>query len=352
MPDWTKSMEQTFKYYIVDPDSWQDKEELNNILSGTIEWDADADTLGSATFDISDTVGECYIRPYLITRQNGITERFPLGTFLIQTQKTEFDGKYTKIPVDAYTPLLELKENPPPLGYSLLKNSNIMEQAYMITREHVRAPVIQTSVSEKLYSDFVANTDDTWLTYIDDLISNAKYKLGLDELSRVLFLPDQGIEALQAIREFNDDDGSILYPDISTSQDMYGIPNVVEVSYSSSRQNIFVRAVNNDPNSPVSTVSRGREIIHRVSNPDFAGEPTKQQIQLYAKTLLDKLSTIEYTVTFSHGYCPVRLGDCVRLNYNRSGIYGIKAKIVKQTIKCAPGCKVTETAVFTKNLWR
>ena len=320
MPDWTKSMEQTFKYYIVDPDSWQDKEELNNILSGTIEWDADADTLGSATFDISDTVGECYIRPYLITRQNGITERFPLGTFLIQTQKTEFDGKYTKIPVDAYTPLLELKENPPPLGYSLLKNSNIMEQAYMITREHVRAPVIQTSVSEKLYSDFVANTDDTWLTYIDDLISNAKYKLGLDELGRVLFL-----------REFNDDDGSILYPDISTSQDMYGIPNVVEVSYSSSRQNIFVRAVNNDPNSPVSTVSRGREIIHRVSNPDFAGEPTKQQIQLYAKTLLDKLSTIEYTVTFSHGYCP---------------------KIVKQKIKCAPGCKVTETAVFTKNLWR
>ena len=139
MPDWTKSMEQSFEYCIVDPGTWRDEKKLDNIIDGTIDGDLEAETLGSATFNISDAVGECYIRPYLITRQNGITERFPMGAFLVQTQKTEFDGKYTKIPVDAYTPLLELKENLPPLGYSIMKDSNIMDYAYRLTRERVRA---------------------------------------------------------------------------------------------------------------------------------------------------------------------------------------------------------------------
>lgn len=353
MPDWTKSMEQSFKYYIVDPGTWRDKSKLKNILSGSkIERDLSAETLGSATFNMSEPIDECYIRAYLITRQNGITERFPLGTFLVQTQKTQFDGTYAKTPVDAYTPLLELKENPPPLGYSIMKDSNVMEYAYRLTREQVRAPVIKVSTDEKLYSNFVANTDDTWLTFISDLITNAKYELGLDELSQVIYLPEQDVESLQPVWEFNDDDNSILYPDISTDRDMYGIPNVVEVSYSLSNVNFFARVVNDDPNSPVSTVNRGRQITYRVTNPEFAGEPTDEQIQLYAKNLLDKLSSIEYTVTFSHGYCPVRLGDCVRLNYKRANMYGVKAKITKQSIELKPGCPITETAVFTKNLWR
>lgn len=352
MPDWTKSMEQSFEYYIVDPGTWRDQKKLDNILDGTIDGDLEAETLGSATFNISDAVGECYIRPYLITRQNGITERFSMGAFLVQTQKTEFDGKYTKIPVDAYTPLLELKENLPPLGYSIMKDSNIMDYAYRLARERVRAPVVETNIDEKLYSDFVANTDDTWLTFISDLIANAKYTLGLDEMGRVIFMPDQDVDCLQPVWEFNDDNSSILYPDISTNRDMYGIPNVVEVSYSGATDNYYARIVNDDPNSPVSTVSRGREITHRVTNPEFAGEPTEGQIQIYARTLLNQLSSIEYTVSFSHGYCPVRLGDCVRLNYKRAGIDGVKAKITKQSIECKPGCKVTETAVFTKNLWR
>jgi S-formylglutathione hydrolase FrmB len=59
--------------------------------------------------------------------------------------------------MSAYTPLLELKENPPPIGYSLLKDDNIMEMAYMLTREHARAPVVKTESDIKLHYDFVAN---------------------------------------------------------------------------------------------------------------------------------------------------------------------------------------------------
>lgn len=351
MPDWSKSMEQTFEYYTVDPGTWKDTKKLDNVKSCTITRDSESDTLGSATIDVTESLGECYIRVYLVTIQNGVTEKLPLGTYLVQTPSSSFNGKVREVSMDTYTPLLELKENPPPLGYSILKNENIMDIAYRLTREQARAPVVQTECDDTLYFDFVANTDDTWLTFLIDLIANAKYSYGLDELGRILFTPKQDTASLQPVWTYTDDNSSILYPDLTMDHDLYGIPNVVEVIYSNGAGHYYARAVNDDSNSPTSTVSRGREITYRVTDPDLSGDPTEKQIQQYAEQLLRELSSLEYTVSYSHGYCPVRLGDCVRLNYNRAGLTDVKAKVISQTIKCEPGCPVTEKAVFTTKLW-
>lgn len=352
MADWLSSMQQTFEYYIVDPKTWKDIELIDTVKSSTIQRDAEAETLGSATIDMTESVGESYIRIYLITIQNGLRERHPLGTFLVQTPSLSFNGRLQNISVDAYTPLIELKESPPPLGYSILKNSNIMDFAYRLARERARAPVVKTECNTLLGMNFTASTDDTWLTFLSDLIANAKYNFALDEMGRILLSPYQDTASLQPVWTYNDDNSSILYPEISVDRDLYGIPNVVEVIHSNGAGYYFVRAVNDDPNSVTSTVSRGREIIHRVNNPDLVGKPTESQVKDYANQLLRELSVLEYMVTYTHGYCPVRLGDCVRLNYARAGITNIKAKVISQTIKCEPGCPVTEKAVFTTRLWR
>lgn len=352
MTDWTKSMQQTFEYYIVNPATWKDVRRINNVKSGSITRDLGVETLGSATFDIEEPLGECYIRVYLITIQNGAKDKYPLGTYLIQTPSSKFDGKNKIVSVDAYTPLLELKENPPPIGYSVLKDTNIMETAYKITKEQVRAPVVAAACTETLFSDFVANTDDTWMTFLNDLMANAKYTFSLDELGRILFSPKQDMASLQPVWTFDDSNSSILYPEISMDYDLYGIPNVVEVIYSSDDRCYYSRVVNDDSNSPTSTVSRGREIIHRVTEPILYGNPTDEQVNEYAVRLLRSLSSIEYTVNYSHGYCPVKIGDCVRLNHSKAGLNGIKAKVISQSIKCEPGCPVSEKAVFTANLWR
>lgn len=352
MADWLSSMQQTFEYYIVDPKTWKDIELIDTVKSSTIQRDAEAETLGSATIDMTESVGESYIRIYLITIQNGLRERHPLGTFLVQTPSLSFNGRLQNISVDAYTPLIELKESPPPLGYSILKNSNVMDFAYRLARERARAPVVKTECNTLLGMNFTASTDDTWLTFLSDLIANAKYNFALDDMGRILLSPYQDTASLQPVWTYNDDNSSILYPEISVDRDLYGIPNVVEVIHSNGAGYYFVRAVNDDPNSVTSTVNRGREIIHRVNNPDLVGKPTENQVKDYANQLLRELSVLEYTVTYTHGYCPVRLGDCVRLNYARAGITNIKAKVISQTIKCEPGCPVTEKAVFTTRLWR
>lgn len=352
MPDWTKTMQQTFEYYVVDPGSWRDIRKINTVISSSITRDSSLETLGSANITISESIGECYIRIYLITIQNGIREKHSLGTFLIQSPSFSFDGKIKNVTLDAYTPLLELKENPTPLGYSVLKDENILETAYRITREQVRAPVVKPQKDETLNTNFVANINDTWITFIRDLIANADYSLDLDEMGRIFFAPKQDTMSLQPIWTYDDSNSSILYPELSVDRDLYGIPNVVEVIYSNGNEYYYGKAVNDDVSSPISTVNRGRQITHRESNPSLLGSPNQTRIQEYAENLLKELSSLEYTVTYTHGYCPVRVGDCVRLNYSRAGINGIKAKVISQNINCESGCPVTEKAVFTTELWR
>ncbi len=134
--------------------------------------------------------------------------------------------------------------------------------------------------------------------------------------------------------------------------DLYGVPNVVEVVYSGDSGMWYSRVVNDDPNSPVSTISRGREIIYRDTNPSITGEASQAQIDEYAERLLKNVSSLTYTLTYSHGYCPVRIRDGVRMDYERSNITDVKAKVISQTINCTPECKVSETAVFNSKLWR
>ena len=183
-------------------------------------------------------------------------------------------------------------------------------------------------------------------------MANAKYEFALDEMGRILFSPKQDTVSLQPVWTFDDGNSSILYSDFSMDHDLYGIPNIVEVICSKDHTNYYARVVNDDPNSPTSTVSRGREILYRVTDPSMTGQPTEGRIKEYAEQLLRELSSIEYTISYSHGYCPVRIGDCVRINYSKAGFTDIKAKVISQSIKCEPGCPVTEKAVFTSKLWR
>lgn len=352
MPDWTKTMQQTFEYYIVDPGTWRDTRKINTVISSSITRDSTLETLGSASITIAESLGECYIRIYLITIQNGIREKHSLGTFLVQSPSYSFDGKIKNVTLDAYTPLLELKENPTPLGYSVLKDENILDTAYRIVREQVRAPVIKPQKDEVLNTNFVANLNDTWITFVRDLVANADHSLALDDMGRIFFSPNQDTMSLQPIWTFDDSNSSILYPELSVDRDLYGIPNVVEVIYSNGTEYYYGKAVNDDSSSPISTVNRGRQITHRESNPSLLGNPSQDRVQEYAENLLKEMSSLEYTVTYTHGYCPVRIGDCVRLNYTRAGLKGIKAKVISQNIKCESGCPVTEKAVFTTELWR
>lgn len=353
MPDWTKSMQQTFEYYEVDPDTWTDKRRLSFVESCSITKDLTVDTLGSASIDTSEDIGEIYVRAYLVTTQNGITEKTILGTHLYQTSSISSDGKVSSIQLDGYTPLIELTEKHPPIGYYITSNANVLDTATRVTIEQVRAPVVTGTSPATSPRDFVADLEDTWLSYLYDYISGIGYRFDLDDNGRILFAPNQDFNSLQPVWTYDDSNSSILYPEIDLERDLYGIPNVVEVVYSKDGGlTLYSKAINDDPNSPISTINRGREIVTRITDPQLSAEPTQQVLDNYAVQTLIEASTMEHTLNYKHGYCPVRIGDCVMLNYDRAGFRGIKAKVIRQTITCETGCPVEETAIYTTNLWR
>ena len=351
MVDWRASMTQTYEFYVVDPHTWRDKELLDTIKSCTVNRDLSNDSLGSATIESTDVLGECYVRVYLVAIQNGVKTRVPLGTFLVQTPSIRHDGKVRSVSMDGYTPLIELKGSSPPVGYSLLKNQTVMSAASRLCEENLRAPVIAIDTDKTLESDFTSNVNDTWMSFLKDLISVDKYQFGLDEMGRVIFEPVLDVRSLSPVWTYSDDETSILCADFEDEGDLYSIPNVVEVVYSTGIGHRFSRIVNDDPNSPVSTVNRGREVLYRDSNPNFSGIPSQRDLDEYAKQLLRNLSSLDHSVTYTHGYCPVRVGDCVLLNNKRLGLVNVKAKVISQSIRCESGCQVEETAVYTTKLW-
>lgn len=352
MIDWTSSMQQSFQYFKIHPITWKEMAKVDNIQSCSITWDAEKDTLGSASFEITGDMEECYIRPYLVVNQNGSEEKFSLGTFLVQPSSSNFDGVVRTRNADGYTPLIELKETYPDIGYTIHKDLNIMEQAYQLTKGNMRGPVVQPFCKEKLIDDFPAKSDETWCDFIVKLMGNASYSFSLDETSRVLFSPYQRTSTLMPVYTFNDDNSSILGKTISATDDMYGVPNMIEVIYSGSYG--YYRAVekNEDENSPISIQGRGRVIQSRITNPEITGTPSQPIIDQYCKKAIDDASTLQKEVTYSHGYVPtVRIKDCVRLNYRRAGIENVKAKVIRQTLNCTTGIEVQETAVFTDSLY-
>ena len=363
MVDWRSTMDQTFEFYLVDPASWKDKTLLNTITSCTIDRDLTVETLGTASIEGTEVLDECYIRIYLVVIQNGVKTRVPLGTFLVQTPSENHDGRNTLVSMTGYSPLIELKGTCPPIGYTIPKKDTdtddavpIMATASRLCEENLRAPVVAIETEKVLEKDFVSNLDDTWMTFLNDLIANAKYQFNLDEMGRVIFEPVVDMRALRPVWTYTDDNSSILYPNITNERDLYSVPNVVEVVYSTTSGSGGTyyrssRVVNDDPNSPVSTVNRGREVMHRETNPNFTGVPSQEDLDYYAKQLLRSLSSVEHTVTYTHGYCPVRIGDCVLLNSKRYGLVNVKAKVISQSIKCESGCPVEESAVYTTKLW-
>ena len=351
--DYAKTMVRTYEYYKVDPVTWLNTERLDNITTSKIVYDAGADTLGSATFDISSDVGECYIRTYMVMIQDKREHKECLGTHLCQTKGGSFDGKRQSVSIDAYTALAELKEQPPPIGYSVLIGSNVLGLVSNLVRETIRPPIIPSTGTAELTTNFVSTLDDTWFTFLRDLLSTVNYGFGLDDLGRIILVPKQDFNSLQPVWTYNDNNSSILQPDVKVSHDLYGIPNVLEVIYSDENQgtSVSVKVINDDPNSPVSTVNRGRQIVNRITDPEVYGVPDEEQLTAYARRQLRYLSSLEYTVTYTHAYCPVRVNDCVLLNYERADLKNVKAKVIRQSIKCDTSGQVEETAIYSTNLW-
>lgn len=347
MADWKRGMARTYEFWEVNPSTWGDNEILDTITSCSITRDSDDETLGSATFEMDSWEGERWIRVYLITKQDGVRERWPLGTFMVQVPDRSFDGMRGYASANGYTPLKELADNKPPVAYKL-ETGFVEDKVARLIETYGRAPVVMPEGETRIQEEFVAEDDESWLSFDKSALAKGKKHIELTPRGEVLIAPDQDPWSKMPSFVFNDSNSSILRPEVQVSTDLSEVPNVVQVVYSKASGCLIGEAVNDDPSSENSTVTLGRRKVYRENSPELPDNPDQEDVDILARKLLREKGAASYEVTFTHGFVPdVNLGTAVRLSYRAMGL-DVVAIVTAQTIQCTPACQVQTTARYYK----
>lgn len=347
MVDWTQGMSQSFAYYVVDPDTWLDVEEIPEVTSCRIVYDLDSELRYSASFTIDNRdFSEEYIRAYMDCVQGDEVERVPLGTFLCQTPKRKVADNVMSLNVTAYSPLIEYQDAQPPFGTPVGGNAY---NAFMSIAAMFHPPVVGSCDGESPVT--VTGDGDSWLGPSRRLLAPVGAELEPDMYGRAAIRPTIPFRALQPVWTFTDDNSSIMLPGYDETFDWYKLPNVCRLTWSEPTRVVVAVAENDDPASPISTASRGREVTLTVNNPDELHVGcTQQEADIVARMRLEEASSVEVTYVISHGYCPVRVGDAIRIRYNRYGI-DVVAKVTNQEMNCSTGAEVRTTAKSVMTMW-
>lgn len=349
--DWTRSLRIDWRYALVDPSTWVDVREIPFVRSCSVKWDRESDLLVSGTLEIDGDIGdESYVRIWCDAVQDGMAERHAVATLLFQTAKGSTEGTVLTNSADGYSPLLELSDDLPPVGWSV---SGSADEAIALICSHMRAPYVPYETGVTLATDVVASEDESWLDMLWAVCDEAKLDLWVDGMGRVVFLPRLEPWSLQPSYAISDtDERGILFADRDYETDLFGIPNHFEVIRSDAGEWVKADAWNNDPASRSSTVRRGRVITHRETNPDGLPSGSSQEVaDEYARTRLREESVITRTYTLGIGYLPLRLGDAIHFSDSK---LGAEETVIVNTmdLNCDVEARLNLTATSNEELWR
>lgn len=348
--DWTRSLAISWRYALVDPDTWLDTGELPYVRSCKVDWDAETDVLLSGSLEVDgDLSSECYVRVWCDASQDGTAERHAVATLLCQTAKGSTEGTVLTRSVDAYSPLLELADDMPPVGWSV---SGSADEAIALVCSHMRAPVVPYESGVTLAAPVVCSEDESWLDMLWAVCEEAGLSFALDGMGRLVLSRKAEPWALLPVTTLSDtDERGVMFAKRSGETDIFGIPNHFEAIRSETGSWVKGEAWNDDPASEVSTLRRGRTKTKRESNPDgLPAGASQAAADAYARTRLREESVITRTYELRVGYMPLRLGDAVRLDDSKLGVDEV-VTVGAMGLECTVEAALSITATSTEELW-
>lgn len=350
-------MSQGVEYWEVDRRTWGDKRRLDTVISCHGTRDRSLETLETATVELDgEPLGETIVRCYLVTVQ-GRRERTPIGTWLAQGSRRKTDGLATTLSENCHSTLMPLHNRNQtggkcPVGYTVPAGVNCADMAEQILRTRGIAPVVASKSDATLEEPWTAGTQTSWLEVAKAMAESASMEIGVDVWGRVTLGPSQAGSYLQPRWTFADDGNSILLPDAEEEMDLYDVPNVCEAVWSQGGKTVVGRAVNDSPDSPVSTVNRGYENILRLENPEeLQSGCTQASADIVALKHLREQSIVSRTITISHGWCDATAGDPVRVEYASAGMFGT-GRIESMDFDVGVGMTATSKVSVNQEVWR
>lgn len=192
----------------------------------------------------------------------GTGERWAFGTFMMRTSKKQHYDTHASYDVQLISKLQTLVEKELDLGYTIPAGKNIVE-AIVELIEGAGESRIAATESNAVLANPLTFTDETVLEAVNKLAEAANFWAPwVDGLGQFRVEPYSDPADRAIVYEFVEGAAAVHFPEWGREQDLASVPNVVKVRRlgSDSEPGLQGVAVNSDPESPFSTVSRGFEV--------------------------------------------------------------------------------------------
>ena len=329
--DWAKGLSATYYMSIVDPVTWRDVDRIE-IKGGEISR-SESELVESADVDCVryDQSSERYVRIWLNTRQEGgRSSHTALFTGLATSPNRDINGTLVTNKVQCLSVLKPAKDVLLQRGWYApagVSGASIVKDLLSI----VPAPVRIEGNAPDLAQAVIAENGESHLSMAWKVLNAINWRIRIEGDGTVVLCPQA--DSVSTI--FDPLSNDIIEPQITVEYDWYGCPNV----FRAVMDDISAVARDDDPNSPLSTVGRGREIWMEETNCDLnVGETISQ----YAHRRLKEEQSIAMKVSYDRRFIPsIRVGDLIGLRIPAHKITGTFI-IESHTVEIGHGARTSE----------
>ena len=323
------------RYYLtfVDAKSWRDIGRME-ITGGTIER-SEGELYESADIQATSLPenGEAWIRVWLDADQGGVIH-VPLFTGLTSAPSRDISGHMTSYQIECYSVLKPVNDILTERGYYIPSEATAPDAIARLLRTGI-APVEVEEVANppQLTSAIIAEDGETNLTLAQKVLDAIDWRLRIDG-NGIIHIEQKKDDVVSI---FDSETNDIMELDITDEYDWYSCPNVLRAI----SDDMTAIARDDDPDSPLSTIARGREIWAEESSVTLG---SNESLASYAQRRLKELQSPARTVTYARRFDPsVNVGDMVMINHPEIGIDNT-FRITSQSLELSYGCRTSEEA--------
>lgn len=343
MIDWSKSYNAVWRVFRINEQTWTDAELLQGVddASVTRSCSGNAPMLESGSMTVTgDEFERGYYRLVLNAEQGYNSERLEVATLLCESSKKAYSYGAVQHSVSCNSVLYPAYTELILDGTYLPARQDAAQFAAGLLRGCIKAPVEvhgAFALSETYWFEFgIRVLEAVW-----ELLETGGFVIHIDGHGTVHIKPKPTSPTLNL-------DGAritLLADSVASALDTSKVPN----RYIAKSDEVMAVAINDDPESDVSTVNRGYYFDYLDEKP---APLVTETLQGYAKRKLEELSTdVSDVRSYKREFWPdVYPFDLVTGTLSRIGLDG-DMRIVNQSIKCSGGVTVSEQAAREVTLW-
>ena len=247
--------------------------------SGSIDFNSDAVIKRAASLSVKEVSDIDFlndrVKPFLcLHTPNGVIE-YPLGVFLLSSPNRKASNGTIDRDIDAYDKMQILIDDKFDTRYLIPAHTNYIAAVQTILQSAgVSADITPSDKETEVATEYAVGTSKA--DVVNKLLKAMNYTdLWVDASGKFKSAPYTIPEYRIIEGSYNTDKQSIVLPGATEEMDIFNAPNkIVRYLEHAERGFMTASAVNDDPNSKLSTVSRGRTIVDCEAVTDIADQAT------------------------------------------------------------------------------